>query len=231
MISIVIPTLNEEKYLPNLLDSIKKQSYKDYEIIVADANSKDKTREIARKYGCKVVPGGSPAKGRNHGARHAKGEFIFFFDADVILTNNFLEQVLSIMKDRSLSIATCYIKPIEGNFVDNIIHTVLNFIYPLVELFSPSAPGFCILVKKELWEKVKGFNTKLNVSEDTDFVQRVSKYGKFGLIKSPKIRVSMRRWNREGRLRVLFKYSVYFVYSKLNLPMKGKLFDHEFGKH
>ena len=46
MISIVIPTLNEEKYLPKLLVSIKKQHYKDYEIIVADAGSKDNTRKI-----------------------------------------------------------------------------------------------------------------------------------------------------------------------------------------
>ena len=52
IISIIIPTYNEEEYLPVLLDSIKKQSYTDYEIIVADANSTDRTREIAEEYGC-----------------------------------------------------------------------------------------------------------------------------------------------------------------------------------
>ncbi len=50
-ISIVIPTLNEEAFLPTLLDSIKKQSFTDYEIIVADAGSKDKTIDIAQEYG------------------------------------------------------------------------------------------------------------------------------------------------------------------------------------
>jgi len=48
MLSIIIPALNEENYLPRLLDCFKKQNFKDYEIIVADADSKDKTREVAR---------------------------------------------------------------------------------------------------------------------------------------------------------------------------------------
>ena len=52
ILSIVIPTYNEEEYLPKLLESIKMQSYSDYEIIVADANSNDKTREIAEECGC-----------------------------------------------------------------------------------------------------------------------------------------------------------------------------------
>ena len=49
MISIVIPTLNEEKYLSKLLKSIKNQTFKDYEIIVSDNNSKDNTKKIAKK--------------------------------------------------------------------------------------------------------------------------------------------------------------------------------------
>lgn len=76
--SIVIPTYNEEEYLPKLLESIKMQSYDDYEIIVADANSNDRTREIAEEYGCIVVEGGLPAVGRNNGAKVAKGEIILF---------------------------------------------------------------------------------------------------------------------------------------------------------
>ncbi len=54
-LSIIIPTYNEEEYLPKLLYSIKEQNFKDYEIIVADAGSIDKTKEIAESYGCKVI--------------------------------------------------------------------------------------------------------------------------------------------------------------------------------
>jgi len=73
MLSIIIPTLNEENYLPFLLESIKNQDFKDYEIIVADAGSHDKTREIAKNFGCKVVSGGLPAKGRNEGTKFSRG--------------------------------------------------------------------------------------------------------------------------------------------------------------
>ena len=79
MLSIIIPTLNEEKYLPVLLESIKKQKFEgDYELIVADAGSQDKTVEIARNFGGKIVPGGLPAKGRNQGAAEARGDLFLF---------------------------------------------------------------------------------------------------------------------------------------------------------
>lgn len=92
--SIIIPTLNEEKFLPRLLDSIKKQDSKDYEIIVADAGSKDATVEIAKKYRCKIVQGGLPAKGRNEGAKIAQGDLLLFLDADVQLPSDFLKNSL-----------------------------------------------------------------------------------------------------------------------------------------
>ena len=94
MISIIIPALNEENYLPRLLGSLEKQNLKDYEIILADAGSKDRTIEIAKKYGCKVVPGGLPAKGRNEGAKAARGDLFLFLDSDLVLPEGFLDAFL-----------------------------------------------------------------------------------------------------------------------------------------
>ena len=85
MLSIVIPTFNEEKFLPHLLKSLKEQTFKDFEIIVADNNSTDATRSVAINVGAKVVKGGLPARGRNNGAKVARGEWLLFLDADVIL--------------------------------------------------------------------------------------------------------------------------------------------------
>ncbi|MFA7385400.1 MAG: glycosyltransferase, partial [Candidatus Paceibacterota bacterium] len=64
MISIIIRTLNEEKHLPLLLDSIENQGLHNYEIIVSDAGSSDRTLEIAKKRNCKIVKGGLHGKGR-----------------------------------------------------------------------------------------------------------------------------------------------------------------------
>ena len=85
MLSIVIPTYNEEEYLPRLLASIRSQRFEGYEIVVADARSTDRTRQIAERFGARVVEGGMPGPGRNLGAVAAKGDLLLFLDADVIL--------------------------------------------------------------------------------------------------------------------------------------------------
>ena len=82
MLTIVIPTKNEEAYLPRLPESIQGQTLKPSEIIVADAHSTDRTREIAIAYGAKVVDGGMISFGRNAGAREVHTAFILFLDAD-----------------------------------------------------------------------------------------------------------------------------------------------------
>ena len=111
MISIITPTLNEEEFLPKLLKSIKKQKFKDYEIIVADAGSVDKTRKIAKKLGSGVVKGGLPAVGRNEGAKAAKGELLLFLDADVILPEKFLEKAIREFEKRNLDVASIQLDP------------------------------------------------------------------------------------------------------------------------
>lgn len=113
MLSIIIPTKNEEKYLPLLLRSIKKQEFGNYEIIVADAGSKDKTVELAQKQGVIVVKGGLPAKGKNEGAKVAKGDILLFLDADVILEPGFLKKSLAEFNKRKLWIASFYLAPVD----------------------------------------------------------------------------------------------------------------------
>src|SRR3989338_8659745 len=90
--SVIIHTLNEEKYLPNLLNSLKKQTYKDFEIIILDANSQDKTTEIAQLYKTKfpVLKILKKKKStlphhRNIAASKTKGRYLVFLEADVIL--------------------------------------------------------------------------------------------------------------------------------------------------
>ena len=93
-LSCIIISYNEEKYLPTLLNSLRMQTFQNFEIIVADNNSTDKTREIAESYGCKVVKGGTWSTGRNRGAKHAKGKYLLFMDSDCYIPKNFLKQNL-----------------------------------------------------------------------------------------------------------------------------------------
>ena len=115
MISIIIPTLNEEKYLPLLLKSIARQKFRDYEIIVADAGSEDKTLDIAKRYNCRIVAGGLPAKGRNEGAKVAKGDLLLFLDADVILPQKFFRRAVSEFETEKIDFGAFALTPYPRN--------------------------------------------------------------------------------------------------------------------
>lgn len=216
MISIIIPALNEEDYLQKLLDCIKKQGYRGYEVIVADNNSKDKTREIAKKYGCRVVKGGLPAAGRNAGAKKAKGSILLFLDADVQLEKNFLENAVDEMKKRNLDAAGCYINPLGDNIIDKFFFSIFNFWTFATQFFYPNASGSGIFCKKWLHKKVNGFDETIKLSEDMDFVRRCGKYGRFRMLKTAESYVAMRRFEKEGRFKLGFKlllsafYRIFF---------------------
>ena len=205
MISIVIPALNEEKYLPKLLDCIKSQSYTDYEVIVADADSIDNTRKIALKNGYRIAKGGMPAVGRNKGARMAKGSLILFLDADVQFGNDFLKNSVEEFKKRNLSVAGFRLLPLCNNILDKVFFYIFNLWTMSTQFFYPNAAGAGIMCKKEIHEKIDGFDETIKLSEDMDYVKRCGKIGKFRILKSPRLYVAMRRFDTEGRIKVGFK--------------------------
>lgn len=191
----------------------------DLEVIVADANSTDATREIATSLGAKVVDGGMPGPGRNRGAAHAIGEIILFFDADVYLpSNKFLEDCVAEMTRKSLDVATCKVKPLSRKPIDKIGHEVYNAYVLMTEKIRPHAPGFCIFIRREVHEAIGGFDETVVFAEDHDYVQRAEKHGAhFGILRSHPIAVSVRRLEKDGRLSIAFKY----IYGEFHMLAKG----------
>lgn len=117
LISIVIPTLNEEKYLPNMLTSIlRQQNAPSFEIIVADYNRTDKTVEIAKRFVNKVAQNceKSSAHARQAGSKLAEGELIAFIDADVILPPKFLATIPKNFKDPNVVVRRSAFEQIGG---------------------------------------------------------------------------------------------------------------------
>lgn len=231
MLSIIIPTLNEENYLPFLLESIKNQNFKDYEIIVADAGSKDKTLEIAKNYGCKIVPGGLPAKGRNNGAKVAKGDLLLFLDADVILPDNFLKKSLEEFETRKLKVASYGLIPRTEQWV---IRTCFDIFYnwPIIlweRILAYGAMG--ILVEKEIFEKVGGFEEEIKLAEDHYFVRQGAKISRFGIIRSVKIYISLRRYQKDGYLKTWFKYFTCQMHMFFLGPVRSDIFNYKFGHY
>ncbi len=237
MLSIIIPTLNEEKYLPLLLESIKKQNFDDdFEIIVADAGSEDKTVEVAKNYGCKVVSGGLPAKGRNQGAAAAQKELFLFLDAETLLPEKFLEKILLEFKERNLDVASCGLEPIGTEWVPKIIFP--KFFYDLLynwpAKFLENAFPFAsslILVKKEIHQRLKGFDEGIKIAEDHNYARRAAKISKFGFLSSSKLPFFSRRCQKEGILKTFLKYlSCNFLNLSLG-DVRTDIFNYNFGQY
>lgn len=229
-LSIIVPALNEENYLPKLLRSIKKQKFRDGEIIVADAGSKDKTLEIAKKFGCKIVKGGLPAKGRNEGAKTAKGDLLLFLDADVILPRDFLKRALREIQRRKLAVASPALEPRTEKKIIKFLFKYFNAHIKRLEKFLPyGAMG--IFIEKSIHQKIKGFDEKLKIAEDHDYIRRAAKIGKFGVLREVKISISLRRFNQDGWMKVLLIYLLAEIHYHLLGPVKSNIFNYKFGHY
>lgn len=232
MLSIIIPTLNEEYHLPLLLQSIQKQKgLADYEIIVADAGSKDRTLEIARNFGCSITKGGLPARGRNQGAKIARGEILLFIDADVILPEDFFQKTIKEVKRKNLDIAGFLISPQNPKeHLYRFVYNIYNFWAKITEKILPHA-AMAILAKRELHQKVRGFDESIKIGEDHWYARQCSKYGKFGIIRSTKVFVSTRRFKKDGLIKTCLKYLFSGIYMFLFGPIKKEFFKYEFNHY
>lgn len=231
MLSIVIPTYNEEGFLPLLLNSLERQTYRDFEVVVADAHSTDRTREIAVAAGCRVVDGGLPARGRNLGAVVAKGDVLLFLDADVILPGeHFLADVLVQFDARGLDVATCLVDPMSDKFIDRVSHDFYNGYITAMERFLPHAHGPCMMARRPVHDAIKGFDEQVRLAEDHDYAQRAVRIGfRAGIIKEPRIMVSMRRLKRDGYLSIAARYALCEMHMMTLGSVKTDIFRYRFG--
>lgn len=220
-ISIIIPSLNEEKNIGNILQDISRQNFhkSGIEVIVADAGSKDKTREIAEHYGVKIIPGGHPAIARNNGAKIASANTIYFIDADIRIRNNFLINTYQEFNFRKLNIAGIDNYPIykkEDPFIDKILNstfmTIGNYLFRLSEYFDkPKIVGTYMILDKKSFLEIGGFNENIYWAEDTELAQRMKSKGyKFAILRNENIFVSSRKPLSQG----VIKY--YLNVIKLN---------------
>jgi len=229
MLSIIIITKNEEKCLPRLLDSIKEQTFKDYEIIVSDANSIDRTKKIAKSFGCKIVDGGLPGIGRNNGAKVAKGDILLFLDADVVLPARFLELNLKEFKNKNSGYAVATYDIMSKNLIDKFMFFSYNCWMTAFQYFSPRAVGgACIFIKENLFNRINGFNENMYVNEDFDLIKRCGEHEQFGVLSAVNILLDKRMIEKEGRARLVFKSCYSGIYSTIfgapkSLPYSYKL--------
>lgn len=219
-ISVIIPTLNEEKYIDTTLFHIKKQN--PYEIIIGDSHSNDKTVRIAKKYGAKIVyaPKGSASLGRNAGAKIAKGDVLLFLDADTIAYPNLIDVIKEDFKNRHVVGWTCKFFAFSPKWREHaLVVATSNLIEFLVKHVKPHAAGLAMAIRKSAFERVNGFDGSMKVVDDHDMAVRVAKYGKFKFSDKTCVFTSTRRLQR-GSWNLVKKYSKLY----LSYMLKGKKF-------
>lgn len=209
MISIIIPTLNEEKIIEKTLKSLREYQG-DYEIIVSDGKSTDKTIEIAKKYTDRIVIYKDAirqtiGKGRNDGASIAIGEYLVFIDADVYIKNPniFFEKSLKFFaQNRNCIAITTYIKvfPECETTSDKIIWWCLNSSYIFLNniIGIGGASGEFQMIRTEAFRKVKGFNEFLIGGEDHELFRRLTQIGKTHFEKNLTVYHTGRRGHKLG---------------------------------
>lgn len=234
MLSIIIPTLNEEKFLPRLLSSIKRQSFTDYEIIISDGNSQDNTKNIALENGCKFVidiEHHSPSWQRNNGAGIAQGEILLFLDADSVLQDCFLEKVVTEFISRDLCGAGFYFDFNPNKISYRIFSLLYHFFSFFRQYFSPVSVGAGIMASKKTHDLIKGFNSEIILAEDYDYCNRLSHHGKFRMMRSCHLLYSSRRIEKEGWWNVAWKWIWMASFTMLGRRVKEKIIKYDFGKY
>jgi glycosyltransferase involved in cell wall biosynthesis len=227
-LTVVIPTLNEAQRLPRLLDMLLAQTRPPDAIVVSDARSTDATRMIAEDRGAIVVEGGKPAAGRNAGAATATTELILFLDADDEPDSGFIERAVNEFLERGLGCAAGQVEPVEREPAYLFTCDAVNLYLLLMQHVAPHAPGFCILVRRDVHEAIGGFDETVVLAEDHEYVQRAAKVAKFRVLRTAAMRTSMRRIAKEGLPRLAIKYLYCEMYAVTGRPIRDVPFDYEF---
>jgi glycosyltransferase involved in cell wall biosynthesis len=229
-LSVVIPALNEERHLGQLLSDLQRQTQSPDEVIVVDAGSSDASVRIAEQSQAVVLHGEPPVgRGRNLGGYSATGELIFFLDADIRLPRTFLEDFVSEVEGRRLEIACPRYLPHDSTPTIRAIHAFWNLVLKASESTLPSGAGHCIALRRELFRESRGFDPSLKF-DDIELVRRLSKGKHFGIVGASAF-VSDRRYSEEGILRTFLLHLLMapaFALGKFEWANRAV---YEFGDH
>jgi glycosyltransferase involved in cell wall biosynthesis len=225
MVSVVIPTYKEEKYIGATLRALKQQTYRSIEVIVSDSSSPDDTVRIARKFADKVVVTKQRgiSLGRNLGAKAAQGDILLFIDADTALHPDFITNIARAFEDGSVVMAAGVIRS-DGPLVGRLIYRACGELaWLLAKINHPRIYGICMAVRRNAFEKLGGFDEKLETAEDMDITGRARKLGKCLVLRNAIAYTSSRRLKMGAGTLYTVGYHVanFFRYRLLGTGAKG----------
>lgn len=222
--SVVIPTLDEVKTVPKLLEDLNVQTFTDVDVYVVDGGSKDKTVEAASEFakdhkgftilGCDQK---NVSVQRNVGAHCSQGSYILFLDADVRIPPYFLEGLhYNLMKKEVDAFTTCAVSDSPKKDTELIVRIQNLGLEGGAILGIPYAMGASIGIKRDVFMKLGGFDSTVSYMEDVELIRRVhkNKYA-FEVYKDPTYIMNMRRFRKEGTLSLSVKIMPSLIQSLL----------------
>jgi glycosyltransferase involved in cell wall biosynthesis len=163
--------------------SLVKQDYplmSSTRVFLADADSTDRTVHIAGEFGRRlaitVIRGGLPSVGRNSGARCAGSRYVLFLDADVELADpTLLRRSLNLIKGKSLHCVTTDILCRDGTWLDRWLYGCNNIVQRLSRFHRPFATGMFMLVDKDRFDEIGGFDEQALYAEDYQLTRQIER--------------------------------------------------------
>lgn len=218
-ISVVIPAYNEEKYLPLTLKSLQKLDKLPDEVIVVDGDSTDKTPDVAKSFGAKVVhvPHRGIGFARQQGVLAAKSDIIAFTDSDTVVPTNWLTEIEKSLSRPGVSGVFGAFRVTDGRWfykvIINVYQPILNQILYWFGIYM--AAGQNIAFWRKLAEKAGGFPAEYKIAEDVEMAHRLKKVGKVIYRPDLIVRSSGRRGD-EGFKFIFRGMKAFFIYFVLH---------------
>ncbi|MDQ4121022.1 MAG: glycosyltransferase [Acidobacteriota bacterium] len=226
-VSVIIPNYNYGRFLPEAIESVLAQTYRNIEIIVVDDGSTDNSIEVLADYekkGIKFILQKNRGVGaaRNAGANKSSGDLVAFLDADDIWLPQKLEkQIERLLSDNEFGLITCGVKEFDalGKTIAVYAEGKEGWCAEDILLFRQavtSGPGSSSLLWRRVFEKAGGFDERkeMHPSEDWEFCYRVAQIAKIAFL--PEILVAYRNHGNNGHLNIpRSEYSMMLAYEKI----------------
>ncbi|MCL9781936.1 glycosyltransferase [Vibrio sp. S4M6] len=236
-LSVVVITLNEEKCIGRLMDDLSKQNFRDFEVILVDSDSDDATCEVAAAYEPSLpelmihrMDTRGVSLGRNTGASLAKYERLLFLDADVRLDPEFLTKAMDQLEKRKLEVAGVFMGAKSLSLTHKLGYSLFNLGLFSTQFVFPTAVGACIFSTRRVHNEINGFDEKIILCEDCDYVKRAGKTWRFRFLHLT-FGFDPRRLDQDG----IFKMGM--TYLKANVrrlffgEMKNNEMEYKFGHY
>ncbi|NLW46960.1 MAG: glycosyltransferase family 2 protein [Firmicutes bacterium] len=226
LVSVIVPSYNSEKTIRLCLEAIYKQDYKNYEVIVVDDCSKDNSRKIIEEFPCKLLTtpcNSKVAAVRNLGVKHAAGNILFFVDSDVKLFPNAITNLVKELQKSPEIGCVCgmYDKtPLIRDSIFEEYRSLQNHYWQISSEGFVTPGNFALgAIRKDVFNEIGEFNSKLTQSEEVEYGHRLNK--KYKLLYTSKV---MGQHDHDDKLTVIMRKLYERARQRIPLYFKRRKF-------